>query len=402
MNYNKMYNTLSENFKQQNNSFTSGTKIFKISFTSGENFDQNLPDSRKDDNYDLLLNYFLQNNEYSQKYIFRHLSAPDSSFSENIKFDYHVIKADDNKKVESAILLLHGLNERNWNKYLPWGEFLHRTTGKAVILFPLAFHMDRAPVEWSDPRLMNKVSIERAKLIPNVQDTSFANAALSTRLQFAPERLLLSGVQTYKDIVTVLKEIRAGKNEYISPSASLDMFGYSIGAFLGEILLISNPDGLFSNSRLCMFCGGALLDKATPVSKAIIDSAAAKAVLKFYGKENFGKGGTEDISGLLHSFEDVGIYFKSLINSGFYPSLTKSLLNSVREKIKVIGLKKDKVFSEESLRFTFSGGLEKTIDMFDFGYKYSHEKPFPENKKDEEMVNYSFEKVFGSAAAFLT
>jgi hypothetical protein len=47
------------------------------------------------------------------------------------------------------ILLLHGLNEKRWDKYLPWARRLVRQTGKSVLLFPIAFHMSRTPAPWS-------------------------------------------------------------------------------------------------------------------------------------------------------------------------------------------------------------------------------------------------------------
>lgn len=403
MSYVEKFNTLSQYFENEEVFITSGkkAKFYKIPFVSESDFDTNLPTAKKDDNYDLLLNYFLTNNQYSQKYIFRYLSAPDSSFKENKNFNYYILKKDDGIKADSVVILLHGLNERSWYKYLPWAEHIYETTGKAVVMFPLAFHMDRAPVEWAQSRIMNKVSIERAKLIPGLEKTSFANAALSTRLQFAPERLLLSGVQTYRDIVALIDEIQAGTHPYIKENAGIDMFGYSIGAFLGEILLISNPKEYLTNTRLCMFCGGASLDKSTPASKAIVDSMAIDAVMRYYTKENFESGGTENVAGLIKSFDDVAIYFKSLINSKYHPSLTHSLLTSVQERISVTGLKKDFVFTEKSLRDTFCGKLRNVLKIEDFGFNYTHEKPFPEKIQTEVEVTEGFEKIFEGMSGFL-
>ena len=59
------------------------------------------------------------------------------------------------------LLLFHGLNEKDWDKYLPWAHALARATGKAVLLFPTAFHMNRAMGHWSDHRCMHRASQER-------------------------------------------------------------------------------------------------------------------------------------------------------------------------------------------------------------------------------------------------
>ena len=68
-------------------------------------------------------------------------STTDRFIRENTDFKYTVFAPKSNEKFSNAILLLHGLNERSWEKYLPWAEYLCKETGKPVILFPIAFHM---------------------------------------------------------------------------------------------------------------------------------------------------------------------------------------------------------------------------------------------------------------------
>ncbi|NCB08163.1 MAG: hypothetical protein EOM73_08375, partial [Bacteroidia bacterium] len=64
-------------------------------------------------------------------------SAEDSKIEENRQFNYPVFVPGQGKN-NRAIILLHGLNERDWTKYLPWGEYLAKNTQRTVILFPLA------------------------------------------------------------------------------------------------------------------------------------------------------------------------------------------------------------------------------------------------------------------------
>ena len=75
-------------------------------------------------------------------------SIPDNNIQENKSFSYTIFTPKGSQKTNQAILLLHGLNERNWDKYLTWAEYLSLATGKAVILFPRAFHMNRTPMFW--------------------------------------------------------------------------------------------------------------------------------------------------------------------------------------------------------------------------------------------------------------
>jgi hypothetical protein len=72
------------------------------------------------------------------------LDLQDSHVSENRKFHYPLFHCPERGRARELLLLFHGLNEKDWHKYLPWAHQLALTTGKAVLLFPIAFHMNRA------------------------------------------------------------------------------------------------------------------------------------------------------------------------------------------------------------------------------------------------------------------
>ena len=76
----------------------------------------------------------------------------DISVEENQSFKYQIIKPKGVDKVKKAVFLFHGFNEKDWTKYLPWAKAICDGTGSAVILFPIAFHMQRAPKNWSNKR----------------------------------------------------------------------------------------------------------------------------------------------------------------------------------------------------------------------------------------------------------
>ncbi|MFN8135918.1 MAG: DUF6051 family protein [Bacteroidales bacterium] len=184
-------------------------------------------------------------------------NMPDKSIAENRFFRYPVFKPADTRKQRQAILLLHGLNERNWNKYLVWAHYLAIKTGRPVILFPIAFHMNRSPEAWSNPRVMSPVLLERRRRLGADPMSTFANVALSERLCEDPLRFYTSGQQSAADIVQLAGQLNRGEHPLFEKGTTIDIFAYSIGAFLSQILFLGNPSGLFTNARLFLFCGGA-------------------------------------------------------------------------------------------------------------------------------------------------
>ncbi|MCP5061848.1 MAG: hypothetical protein GY936_05200, partial [Ignavibacteriae bacterium] len=120
-------------------------------------------------------------------------------------------------------------NERLWQKYLPWALTLNKLTGKAIILFPIAFHMNRAPAAWSNPRVMNKIASGRTNQITGINYSTFANAALSTRLHHNPSRFFTSGFQTFYDITKLVSQIRNGEHKLIHDDAKIDFLVIQLG-----------------------------------------------------------------------------------------------------------------------------------------------------------------------------
>jgi hypothetical protein len=310
------------------------------------------------------------------------------------------------RSFDHAIILLHGLNEKHWDKYLTWALRLMEETGAPVILFPIAFHMNRAPEVWGSPKDMIRVAAERKKLVRNSADTSFLNAALSHRIQFAPHRFFSSGMQTYYDIIQFVTEIRMGAHPYLSSSCRFDFFGYSIGASLTEVLMTSDHNGFFSDSKAFLFCGGSALDTTSPVSKTIIDSEAYNELFGWFGtlfdsvsaigsrvKEIF----SQDLPEVLN--------FKSFLFYDRMQSFRESALSKAGERISQLSLDKDSVFTPESARRTlngFSGNINIRTENLDFPFIYRHEDPFPLLKDSQAEVTAGFDEVFAKASQFLT
>src|SRR5208283_5485492 len=137
------------------------------------------------------------------------------------------------------------------------------------------------PQVWSDRRLMFTISELRKKKFPDVIHSTLSNVAISTRIQCKPQRFFWSGKQTYYDVLQLVRQIKEGNHPLIAPDTSIDIFAYSIGSLLGEILMMANPEGIFDHSKLCMFCGGPVFNRMTPVSRFIIDSEANVALYSY-------------------------------------------------------------------------------------------------------------------------
>jgi hypothetical protein len=326
----------------------------------------------------------------------------DTLIAENQSFSYPVFTPRCGTS-DKVILLLHGLNERSWVKYLVWAYYLAENTDSYVILFPISFHINRSPSSWKDPRAMIPFMKDRNSSLGEINMSSFANIALSNRLTEDPMRFFKSGYQTSSDIVKLLSTIRNGEHEIIPKTSDFNIFAYSIGAFLAEIILMGNPEKLFSQSKLFIFCGGSVFSNMQGSSKLIMDSLAFQKVYTYYlydfEKTLIGKSPLVDFL----RTSQIGMAFRSMIDLGRLKTFRENILNKLRDQIHSISLLKDSVIPCKGVISTLGGFDKKNIvDIWDLPYSYTHENPFPVlGLPLSKKVDYWFEKVFSEAALFL-
>lgn len=321
----------------------------------------------------------------------------DDKINENLLFTYPVFIPSGMKKTKQVILLMHGLNERNWSKYLTWAEYLCKETGKAVILFPIAFHINRSPISWSNPRALLDIMDLRRKRNGEDRFLSFANLALSERISDNPLRFYSAGRQSYYDLSKLTLEIKQGKHPLFEKNTQLDIFAYSIGAFLSEITMMTNPYGLFSDSKLFLFCGGGIFSSMHGESRSIMDKAAFNRLYQYYLNDFVPETNTNAIHD--KAFES----FNCMISTDRNLPFRKNFFENMGEKLKGISLFQDKVMPYSGVSEAL--GLEyasKHIDLIDFPFAYSHENPFPVgNIENERFVDLYFNRIFSEAARFL-
>jgi len=333
------------------------------------------------------------------------LKHGDIDIQENKHFTYALFKKTSVSRAPGVILLFHGLNEHTWDKYLPWAEKLVELSGKAVILFPIAFHMNRTPMEWGKSRSMNTVSEIRHRRSPAIMNSCFANAAISARIELIPQRFFWSGFQTFDDVIRLSAEIKNGLHAFIAPDATIDLFSYSIGSFLSEILMMANPGNYFQNSKSFMFCGGPTLDRMTPNSKFILDSDATIAIYKFYSERLETE--LQLDSRMAHYFNGAhpaGIVFKMLLSYQKHKAAREQRFRDLQNQLKAIALKQDDVIPANEVLNTLKGDyrdIATPVEVMDFPFPYSHINPFPTHELYEQMVDASFNEIFTKAAAHL-
>jgi predicted esterase len=339
---------------------------------------------------------YWENNTLSNPVIPKEVfSGYNSLNGRNLNFKFPIISPASGKE-QGVIILLHGLNERNWNKYYPWAIALARKTNKHVILFPISYHMNRAPESWGDPRQMEPYVSARQKNIPWVKNLSVANIALSERLTVDPEQFFLSGYQSASEILQLLSEIKKGMLKSIGKHTKIDFFGYSIGAFLAEIVAIVNATEPTIRSDYFFFCGGCTFDKFNASSKYILDSEAFNIIKNFYIQDIKNEKKKRSLFSELLNSTKLGEAFQTMLTARKMKKMIQNRNTDLKNHIYAIGLKKDKVIPPEDLVKTLQGAH---VEVMDFKYDYSHEMPFPvytSEKKD--LVDEAFDNIFDKAS----
>ncbi|MFO7369865.1 MAG: DUF6051 family protein [Bacteroidales bacterium] len=327
----------------------------------------------------------------------------DLQIKENVHFRYPVIMPDGKKKAARVIILLHGLNERSWHKHLTGARMLSERTGRAVLMFPLSYHINRGLPEWTDNRKMAGLLEARKRNFSHIQEASVVNLALSERLTEYPQRFYFSGLQSIKDLISLLRQIKKGDHPLFENGTSTDIFAYSISCMLVQALMISNPEGILDKSKIVFFAGGSLFSGMKGVSKYIMDSLAFKTILRFYTDAVTKKSGFLNqlqSGGIERSFGDA---FRSLIIPGLYAREREKAMAGFSKNLMVIAMQNDRIMPVEGIREAtgehfFRSGQFKLVH---FPYDYTHENPFPVlyNKINQQVEN-AFMSVYKPALEF--
>jgi hypothetical protein len=199
--------------------------------------------------------------------------------------------------------------------------------------------------------------------------------------------------------------VRNGDHPIIPQTGKINIFAYSIGAFLAEIILMGNPENLFTDSKLFIFCGGSVFSNMKGSSKLIMDSLAFNKVYSYY-MNDFEKSisSRNSLSGFFNSSQ-IGMAFRSMIDFSRLRLFRENIFKRIKGQIQTVTLKKDSVIPAPGVVKTLSKwntGFSKIVEVWDFPYPYTHENPFPVfDFPLSQQVDNSFERVFRQASAFL-
>jgi hypothetical protein len=225
---------------------------------------------------------------------------------------------------------------------------------------------------------------------------SYANVALSARISQCPERFYLSGRQTWADLTVLFEDIKTGLHPLFKEGTQIDIFAYSIGAFLSQVALMANQKGLFSDSRLFMFCGGSIFRSMFGISRSILDKPAFEKLQQYY-IHFFGNESTP-----VWNRDNAFNAFIQMITPERYRSEREKFFTCFKERIRGIALSNDLVIPYHGiLEALGKNNAESAIQLLYFPFSYTHENPFPYNSKDTTAVNNAFTNVFSQAAEFL-
>ena len=326
-------------------------------------------------------------------------TVSDGNIEENKTFAYTVFVPKGVTQIDKAILFLHGLNERSWEKHLPGAAQLSFKTGRAVILFPIAFHMNRTPRSWCNPRFLLPYVNNRKQKFANLNNSTFVNLALSSRLSDNPARFYVSGKESVFNLWQLIKEIKNGQHPLFKKNTSVNIFAYSIGAFLSQVLLLSNPEQLTSDSRLFMFCGGTLFNRMNGSSRDIMDKESFQKLKDYFLNDFIHKGLSSN-----ETEDSIEKAFKSMLSFPKYRHYRETFFRKAQNRIAAITLKKDTIIPTRGVEETFGQkNARSMLEELDFPYEYSHQVPFPtHNRVAPEIVHQSFSGLFDRASAFLS
>jgi len=330
-------------------------------------------------------------------------SIPDNSIQENNSFPYTIFTPKRAQKLDQAILLLHGLNERNWDKYLTWAEYLSLATGKAVILFPIAFHMNRTPNNWYNPRTLMFWVAKRKQEVEHLNNSTFVNVALSYRLSDTPLRFYISGKESLFNLWQLFTEIKSGQHPLFKKTTTINIFAYSIGAFLAQILMIANPDHLLNGSKLFVFCGGSIFNQMNGSARDIMDHEAFQRVKNYFLNNFLTRNEHHKFLPVVYREDSLEKAFKAMMHPDIMQEFREKFFEEAQDRIRIVTLKKDTVMPTiGAVEALGSRNANTILEELDFPYKYSHQNPFPTNTRVcPELLHSSFENLFNRAAHFL-
>lgn len=311
----------------------------------------------------------------------------DCSIEENIRFRYPLLRDHEEgtmRRSNEVLILLHGLNERSFTKYIPWAYQIWAHARMPVLLFPVSFHINRVRRAWRDTQ---QACYDRRIAIPGNEHFHRFNAIISDRLHAHPERFFWGALQSYWDIVDLVAMIRADRHPHFAPDTRVHMMGFSAGGYVALSLLLEDANGWFARSRGVMFATCAAMRDVNLASNLILDHAAEVALVKLYVKYREKQMNPRLAHWFAHHSESR--WFDAFC--GLMPDRTRlhPRLREVAPRLLGIANSSDQVMTSGAMLNALQGNKRDTgvaIKELDLGI---HENPFSTpnyNQRERQMI----------------
>ena len=300
------------------------------------------------------------------------LLPEDRDIAENRGFSYVVVEPVDlpGGGADEVLVIFHGLNEGSYGRMLPWACSFALRLSIPVILFPLSFHVDRRSDLWRTQD-QSRIAAHRAALAGNGRTSPF-NGRISERLDRSPERYFLGGLQSYFDAVDLAARIEAGDHVSCRAGARPRFLGYSAGGYLALVLLLADPDELFSETRAALFASGAPLDGIRPESLFIMDDGAAKRLSDYLRDRTFLRGVVDDRHRRM--VEPPARWFAEVL---FHGDGLAERLEAIGNRLLVVVNPADRVISAERAAWNLAPAPILRLDLGVHEFPFTTGDPLP-------------------------
>lgn len=151
-----------------------------------------------------------------------------------------------------------------------------------------------------------------------------------------PVTLYASGRESVYNMWQLVHEIKNGEHPLFKEDTSINLFAYSIGALLSQVLLLANPDKMFTDTRLFMFCGGSIFSEMDGNARDIMDKEAF-AKVRHYFRHDFLENRTLPTSFKNDFLEQA---FKAMVREDVLRDYRESFFQRACDRIRAISLKK--------------------------------------------------------------
>lgn len=169
---------------------------------------------------------------------------------------------------------------------------------------------------------------------------------------------------------------------------------------------MADEDGLFTDSRLFLFCGGPTLDRMNPTSRYILDSEATIALYSFFNQHLDNEFRRDPR--LAHYFGEghpAGRTFRSMLSYHTLREERERRFDELATRIRAVALRADTVIPPGEVLATLQGSYHDIpipVDVLDFPHPYSHISPFPTGASHAAATESSFSRVMDLASMHLT